>query len=230
LTKLYLDPGHGGTDSGAVGNGILEKNLTLSISQKIKAILENDYTNIEVKMSRVGDTYPTLTERTNEANAWGADCYVSPHINANASSAPRGFSSYVYPSPGAKTIAFQNVLHEEIVRAISGTGATDRGKLQADFHVLRESNMIACLTENLFISNAADAALLKSEDFLNKIARGHAVGIALFFGLPKKVVTPPPSQGVLYRVITGSFSNRDNAEAHMAKLKADGYDSFIEVK
>jgi N-acetylmuramoyl-L-alanine amidase len=228
LTKIYLDPGHGGSDSGAVGNGLLEKNINLAISKKMETLLKETYENVEVKLSRTGDTYPTLTQRTDEANAWGADVFVSIHINANANASARGFSTYIYPNAGAPTVALQNVMHQEIFRKVSHMNVTDIGKKQADFHVLRESNMLAILTENFFISNAADAANLKNDDFLQLLALGHVVGLEKYFGLTLK--PSPPLSTTLYRVITGSFSSRENAEKQVANLKEDGYESFIEVK
>ena len=229
MPKFYFDPGHGGSDSGAVGNGLKEKDITLSIAKAMEKYLKENYEDVQIKMSRIDDTFPTLTERTNEANEWGADCFVSIHINAHTNTAAKGFSSYVYPNPGADTIAFQNVLHEEIMRAIGGNNITDRGKLQANFHVLRESNMKACLTENLFISNPSDAALLKKNDVLNQFAKGHALGLVKFYGLKQKTVSPPPSS-TLYRVIAGTFSSEENARKQVDRLKADGYESYIDVK
>ncbi len=62
----------------------------------------------------------------------------------------------------------------------------NRGKKRANFHVLRESNMPAVLTENGFIDNSSDAAKLKSDAYLNRIALGHANGIAQALGLRPK--------------------------------------------
>ena len=73
MVKIFIDPGHGGTDPGAVGNGLQEKNLTLQIATRVKNILLAEYNNVSVLMSRTGDTSLSLQERTNQANAWGAD-------------------------------------------------------------------------------------------------------------------------------------------------------------
>ncbi|PFK03837.1 N-acetylmuramoyl-L-alanine amidase, partial [Bacillus cereus] len=76
MFKLYVDPGHGGTDSGAMGNGLLEKDLTLDIALRIRMLLLNNYENVDVKMSRETDVFVSLTERTNAANDWQADYYL----------------------------------------------------------------------------------------------------------------------------------------------------------
>lgn len=70
MVKIFIDPGHGGSDPGSVGNGLKEKDLTLSIATRIKDILLIEYTNVFVKMSRTSDTFPSLSDRTNQANAW----------------------------------------------------------------------------------------------------------------------------------------------------------------
>src|SRR5690625_7648935 len=79
MTKIYIDAGHGGNDPGASGNGLKEKDLTLTIAKKVQAILK-DYAT--VRMSRTTDKTLSLTQRTNDANSWGADYFLSIHINA----------------------------------------------------------------------------------------------------------------------------------------------------
>lgn len=98
--KLYLDPGHGGTDPGAQGNGIREKDIALDIAKKIKNILLAGYQNIEVRMSRENDMTKSLSQRTSEANSWGADFYLSIHCNA-ANGAARGYEDFIHNSLAA---------------------------------------------------------------------------------------------------------------------------------
>ena len=69
MTRIFLDPGHGGSDPGAVGNGLQEKTLTLAIATRIRDILLNEYQGVEVRMSRTNDVFVGLTERTQQANA-----------------------------------------------------------------------------------------------------------------------------------------------------------------
>lgn len=95
MVKIFIDPGHGGTDPGAVGNGLQEKNLTLQIATRVKNILLAEYNNVTILMSRTGDTFPTLQDRTNQANAWGADFFLSIHINAGGGQAMRIMSIQV---------------------------------------------------------------------------------------------------------------------------------------
>lgn len=178
--RIYLDPGHGGSDPGAVGNGLREKDLTLDIGLRARNYLTTNF-NVYVRMSRTTDVTRSLTYRTDDANAWGADIFVSIHINAGGGT---GFESFVYPGVGSRTLTLQDKVHWHVVTNMrSIASVTDRGQKQANFHVLRETSMPAVLTENLFIDRSYDAGLLKRSDFRQATARGHARGIASFFGL-----------------------------------------------
>ncbi|HEX6681901.1 MAG TPA: N-acetylmuramoyl-L-alanine amidase [Candidatus Limnocylindrales bacterium] len=184
--KVYIDPGHGGTDSGASGNGLLEKNVTLAIALQVRDILLASYA-VDIRMSRTSDITRSLDYRTNDANAWGADIFVSVHINAGGGT---GFESYRHTSASAASIRLQDAIHPRVLSNMRGVGSvTDRGKKSANFHVLRESTMPSILTENLFIDTVADANLLKNSSFITATARGHAQGIAAYLGL----TAPPPT-------------------------------------
>ncbi|GGB41852.1 hypothetical protein GCM10011409_19230 [Lentibacillus populi] len=181
MVKIYVDPGHGGSDPGASGNGIKEKDITLKIAKKVQQFL-GEYDGVQVKMSRTGDTFPTLTQRTNEANAWGADFFLSIHINAGGGA---GYEDFVYTTiaDNSKTGKIRDHIHTEVMKK---NGLSDRGKKKANLHVLRESKMPAVLTENGFIDNADDVAKMKTQSWINDVARGHVNGIAKAFNLKKK--------------------------------------------
>jgi N-acetylmuramoyl-L-alanine amidase len=228
--KIVLDAGHGGHDPGAVANGLREKDLTLKIVKQIGCMLD-DYEGVEVHYTRTDDRFLELSERAEIANKLKADLLISVHINAGGGT---GFESYVYNGGvSAKTIACQNVIHCEIMRAIGNV--KDRGKKRANYAVLRETKMPALLTENLFIDNANDAAKLKSEQFLQQIAYGHVQGIVKAFGLKKKAQqksTPSQPQqkvsdGKLYRVQVGAFADPENAKRLADELKKKGYPATI---
>lgn len=229
MVKLYLDVGHGGSDPGAVGNGLKEKDLTLKISKKINDLLK-DYEGITVKMSRSTDKTLSLKQRTDEANKWGADLLLSIHINAGGGT---GFESFIYNgSVSSNTVKYRDTIHNEIMKQLKGI--RDRGKKRANFHMLRESKMPAILTENMFIDTKKDADQLKKQSFINKIAQGHVNGIVKIFNLKKKKTKKPvqtkPTGNKLYRVQVGAFSKRSNAENLQKKLKKDGYTAFIKYE
>ncbi len=164
--KVFIDPGHGGSDPGAVGNGLQEKNIVLSISKKLGTIL-NSY-GISVKYSRTNDTFVDLAPRAQMANNLGANLFVSIHTNAATASA-RGTECYTHPNDNSKT----KNLSANISKSISSRlGIANRGHKEENFAVLRLTSMPAVLVETAFISNSSDANLLKNrqDDFANAIA------------------------------------------------------------
>lgn len=220
MVKIFLDPGHGGTDPGAVGNGLQEKSLVLTIANLIRDMLLAEYQNVDVRMSRSTDTFVSLTERSRLANQWGADYFVSIHINAGGGT---GFESFVHSSRATRTVQLQNTVHDAIMEQLS---VTDRGKKSADFAVLRGSSMPAILTENLFIDRVSDANLLKDAAFLRSVARGHVNGIGRAFQLQRK----PGTGGSVYRVQSGAFSNETNANQLKTRLEQAGYQPFVRLE
>ncbi|AWG44258.1 N-acetylmuramoyl-L-alanine amidase (plasmid) [Priestia filamentosa] len=219
--KIYLDPGHGGSDPGAMGNGLNEKEIVLDIALHIRTLLINTYENIEVRMSRTGDTMKSLAQRTNEANSWGADYYLSIHCNSSNSSA-KGYEDYIHNSlsDSSTTAKYQDVIHREIVKV---NQLHNRGHKKANFHVLRETNMPALLTENGFIDSKQDAALMKDSVWRRKVAQGHVDGLAKAFNLKTKL----NKAVTIYKVIAGAFKSKKNAEEREDMLRSKGIESLI---
>jgi N-acetylmuramoyl-L-alanine amidase len=226
-----LDPGHGGGDPGAVANGLREKDLTLKIALYARDYIHELYEGVKVYLTREKDVFLSLSERADFANRLNADHFCSIHINAGGG---KGFESYIYngsyPSK-PKTQALRNVLHDTIV---SETGFYNRGKKEANYAVLRETNMPAVLTENGFIDNSSDAAFLKSDDNLRKIALAHAHGLAKAHGWKEKqniqrITKTTPKKKVFYRVVAGSFTNHDNAKQRVKELEEKGFHAFIDI-
>lgn len=228
MVKVFINPGHGGKDPGAVGNGLREKDIVLTIGKKIVALL--DAYDVDVKLFRSNDTYYSLDRICKEANDWKADLFISIHVNAGGGT---GYEDYIYSglSNSSKTAQIRDIIHASVMKAIPEV--RDRGKKKANFAVLRGTNMPAILTENLFVDNKTDASRLKSDAFLTKIATGHVNGIVQAMQLKKKKSTskPAPSSpaGTFYRVVAGSYQNRDNAQKQINRLKALGIDAFIEI-
>lgn len=220
MVKIYLDPGHGGADPGAQGNGLQEKNLTLDIAGRIRDLLLDEYEDVEVRMSRTSDTTVSLAQRTSDANSWGAHYFLSIHINAGGGT---GFESYKYPFASSQTKRYQDIIHPEVV---SSSSFRNRGMKDANFYVLRETSMSALLTENGFVDNPTDANNLKSVSFRERIARGHTNGLAFAFNLKKKTTSNPnPSQ--LFRVQIGAFKSENNANQLAARAKSSGLNTYV---
>lgn len=178
--KLMLDPGHGGHDPGAVANGLREKDLTLDIVQRIRRILQSEYRDVEVRLTRETDTAVSLSQRAAMANQWGADFFLSIHVNAGGGT---GWESYRHPAAASRTVAYHDVIHAEVIRMVD---VRDRGKKTANFAVLRETQMPALLTENLFIDHPQDAARLNDATFREALARAHVSGMEKALGLKRK--------------------------------------------
>jgi len=196
MTRIYVDAGHGGTDPGGMGNGLKEKDLTLKIALKIKGLL--DKYKVDVRLSRTSDKTMSLSERTTDANNWKADYLLSVHINGygdrdgDGDGDGYGYEDFIWDklSDSSETAKLQDVMHKELKSLFS----KDRGAKKANFHMLRVSTMPAILTENGFIDRDDDAELLKSDAFLNKVAKAHVAGLVKAFNLkliPVKVVAKP---------------------------------------
>lgn len=232
MTKVFIDPGHGGKDSGAVGNGIKEKDIVLKIGLRLRDILKYEYEGVNVSMSREDDTFLGLSERAKKANNWGANVFVSLHNNS-FNTVANGFETFIYLRTPNSTASLQNVLHTEIMAFNKMYGIRDRGQQRKDLAVIRESNMDAILSENLFIDNEKEAALLKTDAYIAGIADAHAKGLAKVYGWKRKNNPEQISTGsdTRYRVIAGSFKDRKNADemkAHLESLGVQGV--FLEVK
>lgn len=229
--KVFLDPGHGGKDPGAVGNGLQEKAVALKIAKYAESELKT-YEGVSVKMSRTGDTFPTLDNRTDAANNWDADVYCSIHLNA-AGPSVNGYEDFIYPGSGRDTQRLQDYVHAEVMAALRKYGSVhDRGQKTADYHVLRETKMPAILTENLFITATSSAKFIKNENCLKAVGVAHAKGIARFLGVKKKAGSTSgsgssSSKGAIYRVQVFAGSE-DGAEDAAAKARKGGFkDAYV---
>ncbi|WP_054637198.1 N-acetylmuramoyl-L-alanine amidase [Thalassobacillus sp. C254] len=183
--KVYIDPGHGGNDPGAVGNGLREKDLCLSTALQLRDILLNEYSGVQIRMSRTTDVFRTLGERVRDANNWGADIFISIHYNA-AVAAARGFETFRYRGAPTRTRNIHSSLHPAMFNHAFRGKMPDRGTKTAGFYVIKHTNMPAILTEGGFVTNSSDARLLKQSSFIREIAEAHAVGIAEALGLRKR--------------------------------------------
>ena len=174
-STIVIDPGHGGGRTGAQYEGIAEKAINLSVSQKLQAILGGYGYN--VVMTRTGDTDVGLYERADIANAVEADLFVSLHSNA-APDYPdfSGIYTYYHPSSGRGARLAQAV-QTPLTRL---TGGIDRGIKSADFVVLRETEMCAVLVEMGFMTNHDELMDLIDDGYQDKLAQGIAEGIVTY--------------------------------------------------
>ena len=207
-TVVVLDPGHGGSESGAVANGLVEKELNLKIAQYCKNELE-EYRGVTVYMTRYNDTYVGLEERVAIANSYGADFFVSITNNYTTSASPNGAEVW-YPNSSYNASVYNEgkALAEEIQSQLVALGLGDRGvhyrnsesntRYQdgsiADYYsVIKNSKLNGfpgIIVEHAFITNATDAAKLKSESFLQTLGKADATGIANYLKISKVDYSP----------------------------------------
>jgi len=188
--KLVLDPGHGGRDPGAVGNGLKEKDINLDISKRVTYILS--FYEVEVTLTRTADVYLSLDDRCQVAKIIQADYFCSIHSNAGGGT---GFESFIYHDVPEKTVQWREILHGTVAGYCKSAGFIDRGMKRADFDVLRKTGMPAVLIENLFLDHQKDAASLKDRCFLDGLARAIADGLAVALKLPLRPQQPQEGTG-----------------------------------
>lgn len=221
MTTIVLDPGHGGSDSGAVRGSFLEKRFNLDIALRVRNYLQNNY-DVDVVMTRLTDNATSLSARTSLANRIKADYFCSIHINAGGGT---GFESYIYHgNVSNQTVKAQQIIHNEVMRQISRYGVRDRGMKRANFQILRETNMPAILLENLFIDTHSDLNLLRNDRFLTVLSHAIGEGLVKALSLRKKSQSTSSS---LYVVIAGSFTSQKNAEGRRNHLRSNGIEAII---
>lgn len=190
---VYLDAGHGGSDSGAYYYNTAEKTLNLSMQKLIKAKLEAaGYT---VVTTRTDDTYVGLTERSQKVNASASDIFISIHFNASTSAAASGIETYYYqyyPEYPAKINTKYHNTSERINRSatlanaiqsatVSSAGAKNNGVQRNTFAVLRETTAPSVLLELGYMSNAAESQKIKTSAYQEKLANGIVSGILAYY-------------------------------------------------
>lgn len=168
---VVLDAGHGGTDVGAVGNGLYEKDLTLSIVEKLMALFEKD-PNIKAYATRTSDCYPQFRERTNLADEVG-DIFISVHINsAGNATAANGTEVYHYNGKSTPSGLSSKILADKMLaKLLSHLGSVDRKVKTGDLFVIRETYVPAVLCEIGFISNPTEAAKMGTDSYRQEAAQ-----------------------------------------------------------
>lgn len=182
---ITIDPGHGGSDSGAVGpNGYTEKEGAFAISQKVASILNQS--GAKVVMTRDSDvdvygpnasTRNELQARVDVGNNANSDIFVSIHCNAFVNPAANGTQTFYYGSSYQGQRLAQSI-QEKMIEA---NGLRDRGISTCNFYVVKHSYMPAVLIETAFITNYDEEALLSDDEWQTTMAKAIAEGINEYF-------------------------------------------------
>ena len=212
--KIFIGVGHGGTDSGAVANGLKEKDLNLAIVLACRDELTRH--GVTVGMSRTKDEADPLADEIKECNAFKPDYAVEIHNNAGGGD---GVEIYHHYGGGkGKTLA-QNVLNEIVAIGQNSRGLkikkNDQGK---DFYGwIRQTVAPACLIECAFVDNKKDITIIDTA------AEQKAMGIAIAKGVLKTLGIKWVSEKTYTVTATASKLTETKADTLAKELKAKGF-------
>lgn len=228
--KIYIDAGHGGDSIGASYRGRLEQDDVLKLALAIGKLLKTQ-PNVEVKYSRTTNINPDLTGRCKEANAWGADYFISIHRDACAPNVAQGVTAYVYSKVETDGVTYNKA--KDIVDGLcSAAGFRNRGVKKGavsytDFAVNRVTNMSSVLLEVGFIDSDIDNKIFdeKFEDMALAIAKGLCAAVGEKFVIPGDVnedgKVDITDARLILRYAVGLETMNDNIKA-IADINGDG--------
>lgn len=182
---IVIDPGHGGTDPGAVGrSGTLEKEIVLEVAKRLEAQLSLGGAVVLLTRETDTDLCPgsfnkreDLTNRVNIANKAKADIYIGIHANKFPQSRYRGAQTFgMTGSPASKLLA--ETVQSELIRVL---GNTNRAAKHEDFFTNRLTKMPSVIVEIGFLSNPEEEYLLSQPNYQSKMAYAIYAGIVKYF-------------------------------------------------
>lgn len=225
MAKVYLDPGHGGAQPGAV-KYVVEKDVNL-----VQALACRDYliaNGVQVKMSRTGDTNTDIGRSCSEANAWGADIAVSIHNNAGGGD---GFEVYYGIGSTIKgSLGLATYIEQEVVKIGQNTRGKKvrRGKNGDYYQFIRQTKMPSIICEGAFVDNKTDVAIIDTKAEQQAFGYAYARGILKYLGIADKGLNggktepkPTPSKPA---VVDGLYLVRvlDEIDIYKAPLEKNG--------
>lgn len=225
MAKVFLDYGHGGSDSGAVANGVVEKTANLVTGLSCAAELRRH--GVTISEARTTDVFISLDARTSKANSLGVDYFVSIHHNAGGGDRGEGIHS-IYRGQGEK---LANSILDEMAAKIGQQKKVyeKRGTDNKDYyHVIRNTNMDAVIVEVCFLDNKADVQIADTvpEQQRNGIVIAHGIlkhlGIAIKDNIPANPVKKYRNV-IVYKEGT---ADKDTAEFFNRILNCRGQDSI----
>lgn len=174
---IVIDAGHGGKDSGAVGNKLQEKEIVLDIAKRVNSKLNSSLAKII--MTRQKDNFVELSDRVKIAEKSGADIFVSIHVNSFYKESVNGTEAWYSSNYAAKdSRELAEKIQKELVKAL---GTNDRGIKDGGFYVIKNTKMPSVLVEIAFISNTSDAKKLASNTYRQKAADAIYKGIMNYY-------------------------------------------------
>jgi N-acetylmuramoyl-L-alanine amidase len=180
VERVVIDPGHGGTDPGALGpTGLKEKDVTLAVAHKVAPILAR--LGVQVALTRDDDRFVTLEERTARANAFGADLFVSVHCNAAENKGRHGIETYVLDTTtsdmagrvAARENATSQAASNEVAQLLASMRLADQASRSTKLAELLQRSAIASVTTQF--PDAADGGVHRAAFYVLVGARMPAV-------------------------------------------------------
>ena len=223
MPKIIIDAGHGGYDNGATYNGRREKDDNLALALAVGEILADS--GVEVGFTRVEDVYQSPVDKARNANRQDGDYLVS--IHRNSSPMPNTYSgvqSLIFDEGGVMSRMAANINQE-----MAQVGYQDLGTdIRRNLAILRRSDMPSILVEAGFINTDVDNTLFDQRftETAQAIADG-IIGTLLQTG--ELELEPGDDDNEIYRVQTGLFRNKANADAMATQLRTMGYPVAIEM-
>ena len=219
MKRLVIDLGHGGTDSGAIGqNKTHEADVVLAIGRELKELLKNY--ELEVKFTRLENNYLSLNERVKIANDFKADYFLSIHINSASDKSIRGVEVWQYSNVNTKLNNFSRGICDDISKIFN---IRNRGvKYSKELSVLKNTNMPASLIEVDFISNKEAEKDLKVSTNIKNVAIAIKDNLMVLFELSKT------NNDKVYKVCIGAYKYKNNAINQVELAKNKGFkDAYI---
>ena len=193
---IFLDPGHGGRDSGAYYYNVAEKDLNMQVYRKLRKKLEElGYKVLTSRDSNIDVDF--ITERSRMVNKTNSDIFISIHFNATGSaySKSSGIQTYSYsdepdypskinqywhnhPDRMSESKRLATSIHSSL---LAETGAKDAGLLESSFAVLRETAKPAVLLELGYIDNFAENQQIRDSHYQDKLVAGIVKGIQKYY-------------------------------------------------
>lgn len=182
---IIFDPGHGGKDPGASGNGLVEKVENWDFANYLQYWMEGWLCRSKIIQPSTwtqSDGKSELYLPVSIANKEGADLFISLHNNAGGGT---GFESFV-KNPDSEADRIRKIIHTDCARFLKGYGVVDRGQKYKGLYVLEWTRMPAILFENFFIDSLSDAQFLANDFFMKALAYVMSEGIAKALGLKRR--------------------------------------------
>lgn len=229
MAKIIIDPGHGGSDSGATYEGRREKDDVLRLGLEVGKLLQRN--GQDVFYTRVSDVYNTPLEKAEMGNKVNADFFLSLHRNStDKPNSAGGAEATVYEISGIR-----EEMANELLNELEKVGFSNRGILERpDLTILRRTDMPTVALDVGFIDSEKDNVIFDRE--FNQIVRAIALGVLTVLKkqetlkeeqkpIQESIQSPPKER--LYRVQVGAFRNYQNAAQFLNRLQREGYPAFM---